>query len=289
MTEIPPVTITPIPGTAGAAAPAVAAPQGPVRLLVVTPLYAGAEADYLRSVIQLTGAAERAGVGCAFAWLSNNASISRARNSLVAAFLQSDATHLLFVDGDIGFVPAEVIDCLARMRADPALAVVGAPCPKRMVNWGLVAAAAARGMAADNPALLERFSGVFAIDPADPSGTFALDRPIELLRVGTGLMIVRRDVIETLVQRHPELRYVPDALDRDSGLVGDTIHALFQSMIDPGSGHLLSDDFAFCHRVRAAGFRIWLAPWMRTTHTGPARFAGTLAALGELSADPAPA
>ncbi|WP_245806146.1 glycosyltransferase family 2 protein [Erythrobacter donghaensis] len=278
MTTVPPVTITPIGTGAGAR-----------RLLVATPLYDGAQSDYLRAVVGLTGAAQKAGAACTFAWLSNNAAIDRARNALAAAFQQSDATHLVFIDGDIGFVPDELLDLVARMQADPELAVVGAPCPKRMTNWPLVAAAAARGLAQGNPVMLERFSGVFALDPLDPSGQYRLDQPIEVRRVGTGLMVVRRDVIEALSQRHPELRYTPDALDRESGLTGEHITALFQPMIDPGSGHHLSDDFAFCHRVRDAGFRIWIAPWMRTTHTGPARFAGTLADLAQLNAVPSPA
>lgn len=278
MSAVPPVATTPI---GGAPTPA---PAGPARLLVATPLYDGAQADYLRGIVGLIGAAQQRSVPCAFAWLSNNAAIDRARNVLTGAFLQSDATHMLFLDGDIGFAAEEVIDLIARMQADSRLAVVGAPCTKRQVNWQLVASAAAKGLGQDNPAELERYSGVFALEPLEPGANFRLDEPLELSRVGTGLMLIRRDVIETLVQRHPELRYTPDALDRGSGLVGDYLTALFSPAIDPDSGHLMSDDYAFCHRVRAAGFRIWLAPWMRTTHTGPARFAGTLSDLAQLGA-----
>lgn len=265
------------------------APPAPARLMVATPLYGGAEADYLRSVVGLTGAAERAGIACSFTWLSNNAVIDRARNALAAAFQQSDATHLVFIDGDIGFVPEELLGLVMRMQGDPALAVVGAPCPKRRVNWSLVAAAAAKGLAADNAAALERFAGVFALDALEGQASFQVSEPLEVSRVGTGLLAIRRDVIETLCQRHTELRYAPDALDRESGLAGDYLTALFMAMIDPDTGHLLSDDYAFCRRVRDAGYRIWLAPWMRTTHTGPARFAGALADLAALSAAPQPA
>ncbi len=276
MTTTSPVTIAPIPARAEAI--------GALRLFVATPLYDGAQADYLRSIIGLTGAAERAGAGCAFAWLSNNAAIDRARNALVAAFLQSDATHLVFIDGDIGFDPADVLDLARRMAADPQLAVVGAPCPKRRINWTLVAAAAAQGRGTANPADLERFSGLFAIEPLAGQATFRTDAPLEVVRVGTGLMAIRRDVIETLVQRHPELHYAPDPLDRESGLAGASIAALFQPLIDPDTRQLLSEDYAFCRRARDAGYRIWLAPWMRTTHTGPARFAGALADLAQLGA-----
>ena len=272
MTLAPPVTIT-----------------RACRLMVATPLYGGAEADYLRSVVGLTGAAERANVACSFAWLSNNAAIDRARNVLAAAFLQSDATHLVFIDGDIGFEPEAVLDLVTRMQGDDRLAVVGAPCPKRRVNWGLVASAAAKGLGQGNPAELERYSGVFTLDALDPQAGFRVDEPLELARVGTGLMIIRRDVIESLCAGHPELRYAADQLDRESGQANDHLHALFQPMIDPDTGHLLSDDYAFCRRVRDAGFRIWAAPWMRTTHTGPARFAGTLSDLAQLSAASTPA
>ena len=259
-------------------------PPAALRLMIATPLYGGAEGDYLRSVVGLAGAAERAGVPCAFAWLSNNPVIDRARNVLAAAFLQSDATHLVFIDADVGFVPEELLALVQRMARDDRLAVVGAPYPKRRVNWDLVASAAAKGLADGNPAALERFSGVFPLEPLEPAASFALDQPIELRHTGTGLMVIRRDVIEGLCERHPELAYAADALDRESGLAGDTITALFQPLIDPATGHMLSDDYAFCPRVRAAAYRIWLAPWMRTSHTGPARFSATLSDLALLSA-----
>jgi hypothetical protein len=257
-------------------------PPAPLRLLVATPLYGGAEGDYLRSVVGLAGAAERAGVPCAFAWLSNNPVIDRARNVLAAAFLNSEATHLVFIDGDIGFVPEELLALVQRMAGDDTLAVVGAPYPKRRINWSLVASAAAKGLADGNPAALEKYSGLFPLEPLEPAASFALDQPIELKHTGTGLMVIRRDVIEGLAARHPELAYTADAMDRESGLVGETLAALFHPMIDPATGHMLSDDYAFCHRARAAGYRIWLAPWMRTSHTGPARFAAALSDLAAL-------
>ena len=285
MTTTPPVTITRVDQSGAPVAVPVTVP----RLLIATPLYGGAEADYLRSIVGLTGAAERAGVPCAFAWLSNNAVIDRARNVLAATFLQSDATHLVFVDGDIGFDPAELLGLITRMQGDDRLAVVGAPCPKRRINWGLVASAAAKGLGQGDPAALEKYSGIFALDPLDPQANFRVDEPLELARVGTGLMVIRRDVIEALCARHPELRYAADALDRESGLISEHLTALFHPIIDPDSGHMLSDDYAFCRRVRDARFRLWLAPWMRTTHSGPARFAGTLADLAQLSAASNPA
>jgi len=260
-----------------------APPASPARLMVATPLYGGAQADYLRGVIGLAVLSEQRGVPVRFAFVSNTAAIDRARNMLAGAFLQSDATHLLFLDADIGFEPEQVLDLVALVERDARLAVIGAPCPKRRINWPLVAAAAAKGLAKGNPAELERYSGLFALEALDPAAGARLDQPLEVRRIGTGLMLIRREVIEELCARHRELRYPVDPQDRSENGLGEYLHALFQPMFDAETGQLLSDDYAFCQRARAAGFRIWAAPWMRTSHTGPARFAGTLADLAQLS------
>src|SRR3546814_1326311 len=68
--------------------------------------------------------------------------------------------------------------------------------------------------------------------------------------------------------------------------VGEEVCGLFLPMIEPDSRLQLSEDYAFCHRARAAGFRIWLAPWVRTSHSGPATFAGSLADLAPLFSAP---
>jgi hypothetical protein len=256
--------------------------------MVATPLYDGAQYEYLRAILGLVNASQRRGVDCAFSFVANNASIALARDLLVGSFLGSQAQFLVFVDNDIGFDPEALIGLVDLMAGDERLGIVGAPCPKRQVNWEMVAAAAARGLADGAPAELERFSGAFTLELADPQATFRVDQPVEVTRIGTGLLAIRREVILDLVQRHPELRFSPDPHDRLPGMVEGLLTALFHPLIETPGGRLLSEDFSFCHRARAAGHRIWAAPWLRSSHTGPARFTGALADLARLSAAPSP-
>ncbi len=168
MTTTPPVTITPV---------TTASPS----LMVATPLYDGAQADYLRSVVGLAGAAERRGLPCSLRLAQQQCGRSTGRATCCRPrFLQSDATHLMFVDGDIGFGPEEVLDLLTRMQSDDRLAVIGAPCPKRRINWSLVASAAAKGLGRADPSDLEKYSGIFALDPLDPQACFRVDEPLNL-------------------------------------------------------------------------------------------------------------
>lgn len=261
-------------------------PLAACRLMVATPMYDGAQGTYVRAVLALALAAQVRGMATDFAFILHQPSIDRARNMLVHAFLASDFTHLLFVDSDVDFTAEDVFSMVRAMAAGPEFAVVGGPVPRRAISWSNIAQAAQMGLARDDPAELARFSGDYAFAFARQGESFALNSLVELSRLGTGLMLIRRDVLETLVGRHPELVYRPDTEERRGYGLGEEVVGLFNGMIEPDRQQMLADDYAFCRRVTDAGFRIWLAPWVRTSHTGPATFASALADLAPLSAAP---
>ena len=60
--------------------------------------------------------------------------VTRARNTLVANFLDDEhATHLLFVDADIGFSPT-----IIKRMLDFDHEVVCAPYPMKLINWSAI-------------------------------------------------------------------------------------------------------------------------------------------------------
>ena len=256
------------------------------RLMVATPMYDAAQGTYVRSALALALAAQAQGVIIDFAFILHQPSINRARNMLAHIFLNSDFTHLLFIDADIDFSADDVFSLVKAMAGNGDCAVLGGPVPRRTISWGNVARAAERGMGKANPADLAKFSGDYAFSFMQQDQSFALTDLVELTRLGTGMMLIRRDVLEHLRDVHPELIYRPDAEERRGYGLGEQVHALFQPMIEPETQFMLSDDYAFCRRARDAGFRIWLAPWVRTSHSGPATFAGSLADLAPLFAAP---
>jgi hypothetical protein len=166
--------------------------------------------------------------------------------------------------------------------------VLGAAYPRRMMNWRNVARAVEGGLARDNPGELARFAGEFALEFLHPGQSFTLTDLVELAHVGTAIMLIRRDVLEGVRTRYPNTAFRPDPAERQAHRIGELIHAFFYPMIDPETRSLLSDDYAFCRRVRDAGFRIWLAPWVKVTHSGPAIFHGSLSDVAQLlAANPA--
>jgi len=73
----------------------------------------------------------------------------------------------------------------------------------------------------------------------------------EVYGCGTGLICIRRDVIETLVARGEQAFMIPEHLRRESYRTG---------VIKQG------EDFSFCDKARAAGFDIWVDFGVRAYH-----------------------
>ena len=258
------------------------------RLMVATPIYDGAQGSYVRSALDLALKAQALGISVRFEFILYQPSITRARNILAAMFLASDCTHLLFVDADIDFSSDDVFSLIRIMEEQPRCGVLGGAYPRRMINWRNVARAVELGLAKDNPADLARYAGEFALHFLHPDQSFKMTDLVELSRLGTAMMLIRRDVLEGVHAALPDLVFRPDPAERQTHGVGELEPAFFCPLIEPESQALLSDDYAFCRRTRDAGFRIWLAPWVRTTHAGPTVFSGTLADTAQLfSSNPA--
>ena len=105
-----------------------------IKLYVATPCF-GCRLNlaYVTSLLQLQGQCAMRGVDYFFDFLGNESLVERARNILVARFLASDASHLLFIDADIGFNPDTVFRLL-----DSRKDVVTAVYAKKGMDWGRV-------------------------------------------------------------------------------------------------------------------------------------------------------
>ena len=80
------------------------------KLFIATPMYGGMCAGmFARSTNDLSALAVKYGIELRYYYLFNESLITRARNYCVDEFMRSDATHLLFIDSDIGFNANDVI------------------------------------------------------------------------------------------------------------------------------------------------------------------------------------
>ena len=242
-----------------------------INLVVATPCFGGQVSSINASSIIAVQRALRAKSNVDFKihLRDGDALITRARANLVTLFLDDpQASHLLFVDADIGFTPDQVFR-LIESGAD----VVAGVYPIKRVNW----AKARRALDANRPDL-PAASLDYVLEVDDPDQVVVVNGFARVRYAGTGFLMIRRHVLERMCA-HPayaSLQFVREH-SHDALAGSPNRFALFESMIDPASGTYLSEDFAFCKRWTDIGGEIWADLESRLDHVGPSVFRGDVA------------
>jgi len=144
-----------------------------------------------------------------------------ARNSLVKSFLKGDCTHLFFMDSDMEFPP----NTLSRLLEHDKYIVAGFYTRK-----------------------LPPFASVIFKGDMDDWTTWnptTEDRLQKCSAVGTGCMLIKRNVLETM--EWPWFSYEKDL---------------------QGKEKYMSEDVVFCINAKKNGFDIWVDPTLMCGHVG---------------------
>jgi len=245
-------------------------PQTNTTIFVATPMYGGlCTGMYTSGIMQLVGTCGQNGIKMYFSFMMNESLITRARNSMAYDFLESDATHLMFIDADISFNPNDIVSMI---KADKD--IICGLYPKKEINWVDVAEAVKRGVPPDQ---LANHTGAFVVNlPHGVETTEGnVNSPIEIANGGTGFMLIKRNVFEKLADKVPN--YTNDMYHAvDTVRKVKIIKEFFATSIDEESNRLLSEDYHFCKIAREAGFKVYAAPWASFGHTGSYTFSGKL-------------
>ncbi|MBS0559459.1 MAG: hypothetical protein JSR21_05340 [Proteobacteria bacterium] len=215
----------------------------PPKVMIATPAYDGTLCvAYVQGLIETERALRDAGISLSLHFTMQNSLVMHARNEIVADFMRTDCTDLIFVDSDIGWRGADVL---------------------RLLSYDLPMVAGA----------YRRKTEALSYVVVFPDGGRVLrDRGtglVEASRVGAGFLRLRRDALDRMIAAHPDLRYQPPQRPADS-----PCHALFDtSMID---GELVGEDWTFCARWRALGGRLWVDPEIALLHVGKHAYTGVL-------------
>jgi hypothetical protein len=291
------------------------------RLFVSAPMYGGQCAGmFTRSVADLSALCTQYGIQLQFYFLFNESLITRARNYCADEFLRSNATHMMFIDSDIGFSAQDVIAMLALMGDETEYDVMCGPYPKKCISWEKIKQAVDKGVADRDPNVLERYVGDYVFNPKSGQNEIPINQPVEVREGGTGFMMIRRSTFERMEKAYPSLSYKPDHVRTEAFDGSREIHAYFDCVIDRGytfddvhrlmedlangekheslmkraqemlnaektaSKRYLSEDYMFCYYAQKAGLKVWLNPWMKLQHVGSYVFGGSLADLASIGA-----
>lgn len=233
-----------------------------MKLLVATPAYdEKVSVNYFSTMIGMKELFERAEprIDSDF-FLFSHAVISYSRNVFASRVLEHpDYTHLLMVDSDTGFNAGLILRMLEMDKP-----ICTATYPKRTLDLQKLITLA-RSIPEDTPearlkALHSAYEfvgeGDFILEGEGNEKTLNIDRGFAKCRAaGTGVMLVKREVLEKMRARFPEL-VAPTVPGGATTLTKEYFQPFNEYKLP--DGHTLSEDLSFCYRwTSEMGGEIW--------------------------------
>ena len=225
-----------------------------VKLFIATPAFGHqVTTNYANSLLKFVSTSHpRLAVSSAVHMQSGMALVTQARNNCVAYFLNSDCTHFLFIDADIGFEPDAIFRLIEK---DVPLCLTPYP---------------VKGYGKDNQL---QFIVHF---PDKDNVRIDKDGFAEITAGPTGFMLIKREVFEKLAEKYPERKTI------NKQLVGNKVETMekgwytfFETAQDPENGYL-GEDIAFCRLWTNIGGKIYADTQTPLTHFGSHAFHGSL-------------
>lgn len=207
------------------------------KLFIAIPAYDGKVSIKLAyTLAQLMPMALRVGVSVKLGHVSGCSIISMARNMLVEQFLKSDCTDLLFIDADVIAEPDQILRLMAQSGDKD---ITAGAYPRR-----------------------QRDKMFFMDLHYDENGDLEFDGSMmRINRVGTGFMLIRRHVLETLAAKAEKY------LGQDGA---SQVANVFQFTLKDGK--FVGEDYSFCDAARAEGFKVWIDVEISLPHIGTEEF-----------------
>ena len=240
-------------------------------VLIGIPMFGGTcYGDFMLSVFNLTKAFEKNNIKYELHLIQNESLITRARNSIVAKFMENhNFSHLLFLDSDLMFSAESVLEMLAEKKE-----IVGISYPKKSLNLEKMLHYYNKGERGDN--LLVRQTDMNYNLKVYNGNQCKIDgNCVEVKDVPTGLMLIDKRALSQIIHKNRDYKYKNNVAGYDDKT---TFYDLFRVGVDK-DGVYLSEDYYFCRLATECGIKLWLHKNSTVVHIGRYNYHGNLGAI----------
>jgi hypothetical protein len=248
----------------------------PIKLIILTPCYGGVtHVNYMICLINTLDYFRNLGITLHIEFCKNDSLITRARNNLIAkAMTIQDATHFMFIDNDITWNPIEIVKLLIANKD-----LVGGIYPLKKYMWNRLLDTGKTSISTiinekkkssdilkhfDNEIILTSQLLKYNMNPLNLE-LHIEENIAEIRHLPTGFMMIKREVIEQMIDFYSETKY-----NDDIGYLNSEEDQYAYALFDTGiiEGHYLSEDWLFCERWCKIGGKVFMDVSIVLTHTG---------------------
>jgi len=242
-----------------------------IKLFVATPVHSECSIHYTQSLLELQKECWRKKIGVRF-HLMKSSLVTQGRNMCVSAFLESDSTHLLFIDSDISF-NAGAAERLVACDKD----IISIPYPLKDMNWDKALKLFNEGKLKTAQDIRNKAFYRYPMKVPDNNAIKIKDGIIEVTHSPTGFMLIKREVFDKMIEKYPHLR-----IDQDQVINGKNerlphMWNFFDTQFDQEKHTYLGEDFAFCKRWKDIGGKCYAWIFDYITHVGEHQYTGRFA------------
>ena len=250
------------------------------KIMIGLPCYGGMISENVfHSMMALQIWGQQRGVSIRIQTMGNESLITRARNTIVSMMFDSKdyvATHLLFVDADIGFNHTNV-ERLLCSGYDVACGIY----PRKHIHFDKAIQAMKKNPDIHPDELHARSLG-YNINFDNPTNVRVENGFAKVNEAATGMMLVKREVFRTMMKKFPERKYNSDQIINGKPFRSDNCYDLFAVGVWPDANkRYLSEDYYFSRLWQECGGEIWADISLPLKHFGNMAFSGHVGTLFE--------
>jgi hypothetical protein len=207
-----------------------------MKVMIATPAYSGkVDIPYMLSFSNTVSLLNSQGIEVQPLVVTSGSLLVAERNRLLQAFWESDCTHILCIDADLGW-PAQAV--LAMLQAEKEF------------------------VAGVYPARGDSKSFIFRPVYKDDGSILNEKHLLKMEYIPSGFMLIARSALEKMREKHPNLSYAP----KDARNTSEEAYCLFNTEV--WEGEFWGEDYVFCRKAREAGVDIWVDPLIQFDHAG---------------------
>ena len=243
----------------------------PYSIFLATPVHSECSIHYTQALLELQQLCHAKKIKITFSLIKSSL-VTQGRNLCVAGFLESNCTHMLFIDSDIYFNSKSIIKMIERDKD-----VLSIPYPLKTMMWDK---ALDRIKKNDIKTINDLKTSLNTYPMrVENDNNIKLDEGgvMEVTHSPTGCMLIKRSVFDKLIKAYPEKSIVQKTVINGQYVDRPNMWNFFDTIHDPETKTYLGEDFSFCKLWKDLGGKCYAYIKDPIVHIGEHQYEGRFA------------
>mgnify|MGYP003635128175 CR=1 FL=1 len=239
-----------------------------ISLFVATPVHSECSIHYTQALLELQQICFKEKIKITFQLLKSSL-VTQGRNLCVSGFLESNYSHMLFVDSDIYFNAKSIIEMIKKNKD-----IISIPYPLKTIMWDK-AMQRIKNNSIKNVEDLKKAFNTYPMKVENYQDITLDNGVIKVTHSPTGCMMIKRSVFNKLIEKYPDKGIVQKTVINGEYINKPHMWNFFDCIHDPETKTYLGEDFSFCKLWKDIGGECYAYVTDSIIHVGEHQYEGS--------------